>query len=275
MIDLPSEHTTQQFSSLNAISFDFNSSTLYRHSLLSGAATKVQLSAAPLSRESSCIELSKGFLFLTGGMGRRYSFGTARCHLIDTVREFSCFKLPDMISPRLIHFPVLYENYVYVIGGTHSDSVLRDCERYVIDEARWEAIPPLPETFNVVSVVTANECLYAAVGNERTHDSTGYFEKLLRLDLADLTWGVKRLALPMGFKTIAFFRADSSIYLVQERKLWRLNTDDCEATYIKDLPRGVRTRYCPAVLHGGILHVSRKDGQCDMIEVGSLAINSN
>jgi hypothetical protein len=66
---------------------------------------------------------------------------------IDTRREFAVVHCPPMLTPRYSHAAVYHTPHLYVLGGDNGSNALRECERYVCAENRWEALPSLPRAF--------------------------------------------------------------------------------------------------------------------------------
>jgi hypothetical protein len=131
---------------------------LHRTNLLTGEESSHQVPPCQFKEACCWNELPGGSLLITGG-GRPAVSDAVR---ID-VRIFAAGLEPPMLSPRRAHAAVLHSQVVYVLGG-YSDKRLKECERFVLAESRWEAIPPLPTACNFMSAVGLESSLYALGG---------------------------------------------------------------------------------------------------------------
>jgi hypothetical protein len=101
---------------------------------------------------------------------------------VDTLREWAVSSQPHMHNVRAEHAAVFHAQYLYVLGGYN----LRECERYICAESRWEELPALqalPVACQAMSAVELdNSSLYALGGNDRDCD----LDTVQKLRLDDL-----------------------------------------------------------------------------------------
>jgi hypothetical protein len=69
-----------------------------------------------------------------------------------------------MHTARQNHAAVYHSQYVYVLGGFFDEGFLRECERYVCVESRWEVLPVLSVACCAMSAVVLDNSLYALGG---------------------------------------------------------------------------------------------------------------
>jgi hypothetical protein len=62
------------------------------------------------------------------------------------------------------HAAVYHTPHLYLLGGWNGSRELSECERYVVAENRWEALPPLPTACHSASGVVVESSLYALGG---------------------------------------------------------------------------------------------------------------
>jgi hypothetical protein len=81
---------------------------------------------------------------------------------IDTRREFVVVHCAPLLTPRYCHAAVYHTPHLYILGV--ADSYLSECERYVVAENQWEALPPLPRACSSTIGVVVENSLYALGG---------------------------------------------------------------------------------------------------------------
>jgi hypothetical protein len=92
-------------------------------------------------------EVTEGSLLITGGGW----CGTREVVRFDTCREFAVSQKPPMLTPRNLHAAVYHSQLLNIVGGSTAGNYLRECERYVCAERRWEALSPLSQFRNCKS----------------------------------------------------------------------------------------------------------------------------
>jgi hypothetical protein len=127
-----------------------------------------------------------------------------------------------MLTAREYHTSVYHAKHLYILGG-HDDSgwhdgwYLSECERYLCEENRWEALPPLPRACALTSGVVVERCLYA-LGGWFNRSLTDLVQKL---SLESLTWELMQLRLPYEARGIPCFKlSDTEVYLVINKTLF-------------------------------------------------------
>jgi hypothetical protein len=146
-----------------------------------------------------------GSLLITGG-GSKAAREVMR---IDIRREFAVSRCPPMLTPRKDHVAVYHSQHLYVLGGW-SSGVSRKCERYVCEETRWEALPPLPRACISASGLVVESSLYALGGSDGL-----VLDLVQKLSLESFTWELMQFRLPhAGFAIPCFNLNDTEVYLV-------------------------------------------------------------
>jgi hypothetical protein len=154
-------------------------------------------------------ELPGGSLLITGG-------GKAAREVvqIDTLREFAVCAQAPMHTPRIMHAVLYHSQYLYVMGGFNGRN-LSECERYVCEDRKWEALPALPLACIGVSVVELDNSLYAIGGWD-----TSCFDTVQKLSLDSLTWELMDLKLPQCAHCFLCFKTESQVYMVIKKTLY-------------------------------------------------------
>jgi hypothetical protein len=98
---------------------------------------------------------------------------------------------------------------------------MRECERYVCAESRWEVLAILPVACVGMSAIELHNSLYAIGGGDTVQ----------RLSLDSLTWQLK---LPQEADYFPCFKKDSEVYLVIKKTLYSFTP--LEFNPIKTLP---------------------------------------
>jgi hypothetical protein len=155
-------------------------------------------------------ELPGGGLLITGG-----GFPEIREVVrIDTPRECAVSSLPPMHTARYSHAAVYHSQYFYALGG-YIGVQLRECERYVSAESRWELLPALPVACGVMSAVELDNSLYALGGFDGS-----FLGAVQKLSLDSLTWELMQLKLPQASWYFACFKTDTQVYFLIRETLY-------------------------------------------------------
>jgi hypothetical protein len=196
-------------------------------------------------------------LFITGGgnpAGREVD-------KIDTRREFAVSRQPPMLTPRRAHASVYHAQVLYVLGG-YSESRLKECERYVCAESRWEVVSPMPEGVFCLSGVVVEGSLYALGGF-----SLGNLNFIQKLSLERLTWERIEIGLPnLGPAIPCFKLKDAEVYLAFNETLYCLQP----LRKLKSLPEGIHSWYGPSYYSRGTLYCSNHRGAAKRLKISSL-----
>jgi hypothetical protein len=137
-------------------SYESNTDKLHRTSLITGEASCHRVISYEFKQYSVWSELPGGSLLITGG--KQLPHSSREVVRIDS-RTFEVSLQPAMITSRRSHAAVYHAQLLYVLGGWRRSS-LRECERYVCAESRWETPPPLPNACYGVSGVVVSLCAW-------------------------------------------------------------------------------------------------------------------
>jgi hypothetical protein len=104
-----------------------------------------------------------------------------------------------MLTPKKLHAAVYNTPHLYILGGWNI-RYLRECERCVCAENRWEALPPLPTAYT-------HEW---SSGREHSLCTRGYdgsaLDLVQKLSLENLTWELMQFTLPFAGCGIQCFK---------------------------------------------------------------------
>jgi hypothetical protein len=207
---------------------------LHRANLLTGEQTCYRVHDYQFKAYCRWSELPGGSLLITGG-----NPVVSEVVQIDTLREFAVSAQPPMHTGRCNHASVYHSQYLYVLGGFDC-SYLRECERYVCAESRWEVLSDLPVAGCAISAVVLDNSLYVLGG----HVSPADLDTVQKLNLDSLTWELMQLKLPQAARFLPCFKTDTQVYLVLEKTLYSLTplqvkpiqtldegASECESSY--------------------------------------------
>jgi hypothetical protein len=184
---------------------------------------------------------------------------------IDTRREFAVSQCPPMLTARDGHAAVYHTPHLYILGGYERSRTLRECERYVCAENRWETLPPLPRACSATSGVVVKRTLYALGGLVRGTPS----DLIQKLSLDYLSWDIMHLRLPHSEAAIPCFKVrDTEVYLVVKKTLCSFTA--FEVRPIKTLTKSIQSRSGASYYHRGTLYCpsGRAVGR---LKIGSLS----
>lgn len=68
--------------------------------------------------------------------------------------------MPDMPSAKATN-AVVYQDYIYVVGGYNNDTAMDVFERYDIKNGRWESLPALPRVTSANSIAVIDNKLFS------------------------------------------------------------------------------------------------------------------
>jgi hypothetical protein len=126
-------------------SYNRDTDQLHRTSLVTGEHSSNRVPSYTFKYCSCWSEVLGGSLLITGG-----GIFTAESEVvrIDTQRECAVSEQPPMLTPRRAHAAAYHTQHLYVLGGWIFGWNLSECERYVCEKNRWEALPTLPRACN-------------------------------------------------------------------------------------------------------------------------------
>jgi hypothetical protein len=172
-----------------------------------------------------------------------------------------------MLTPRREHAAVCHTPHLYVLGGWSGSRSLKDCERYVCAENRWEALPPLPRACINSSGVVVENSLYALGGRTAGFD----LDWVQKLSLESLTWELMPFKLPHAGNAIPCFKLrDTEVYLVVNKTLCSFTA--LQVRPLKTLAEKIRSRYGASFYRRWTLYCSKLYGPARSFEIGSLSI---
>jgi hypothetical protein len=152
-----------------------------------------------------------------------------------------------MHTARYSHAAVYHSQYLYVLAGVSAD-YLRECERYVCAESRWEELPALPVAGFAMSTVVMDNSLFALGGQ-----AGGDLDTVQRLCFDSLTWELMQLELPLPTSDFPCFKAGTQVFFLIYRTLYSFTP--VQVHPIKTLDRGVS--WCEASYYSrGTLYIS-------------------
>jgi hypothetical protein len=183
---------------------------------------------------------------------------------IDTRREFAASHCPPMLTPRQAHAAVYHTPHLYILGGWNN-RCLSECERYVVADNRWEALPPLPRACCKISGVVVESSLYALGGLDGS-----YLFVVQKLSLKSLTWELMLFRLAFaGYGIPCFKLRNTEVYLVVNKTLCSFTA--FEVCPLKTLTQDIRSWYGASYYHRGTLYCSSNEGEVLSYEIGSLS----
>jgi hypothetical protein len=216
--------TQPQHSPTFFYSCQYRTNQLHRVNLLTGEQSKHEVPHYQFKDGCRWSELPGGSLLITGG-------GDSRDVVRVDVGTFAVSPQPPMHTARSLHAAVYHSQYVYVLGGVG----LRECERYVCAESRWEVLAALPVGGVGMSAVELHNSLYALGGDQGDVD---YLDTVQQLSLDSLTWQLMQLKLPQAAFLSPCFKKDTEVYLVINKTLYSFTP--LEVKPIKTLPEDIR-----------------------------------
>jgi hypothetical protein len=169
-----------------------------------------------------------------------------------------------MLTSRREHSAVYHALHLYAIGGWNASN-LKECERYICSESRWETLPALPRASGGVSGVVVKDSLYALGGRDGAP-----LDSIQKLNLELLTWELMQLKLPVADCGIPCFKADGQVYLVIEKTLYSFVPQLLQVLQVKSLPGGMKSWCGPSYYSRGMLYCTRGVGAVDSWQIGSL-----
>jgi hypothetical protein len=204
-------------------------------------------------------ELPGGSLLVTGGIEDNPA--VREVVKIDTLREFAVSSQPPMHTARYYHATVYHAQYLYVLAGSNH-SYLRDCERYLVAESRWEELPALPVAGYAMSAVELDDSLYALGGI-----AEGDLDTIQRLSLDSLTWELMQVKLPQATSWFPCFKTNTEVYLMIKETLYAFTS--LEVKPVKTLGRSIS--WCEASYYSrGTLYTSTTYNAIVSLAVGEL-----
>jgi len=208
-------------------------------------------------------EVAGGDIYFTGGENLHEDLVNEVVRASGSSLEVT--QMAGMLRGRAYHGSVYDDNYLYAIGST---ALVGECERLVVSEDRWEALPRLPRGLVNLSVIVMKktQCLYALGGR-----CSRALDLIQRLSLRRLEWDTQSLRLPSSAFGIACFKQDESkVWFVEYGELYCLNAEnECAITLIKEVGR-IQSFFGPSYYYRGYLYCSNSGGAAYRTEIGQL-----
>jgi hypothetical protein len=225
---------------------------LLRTSLVTREHSSHRVPSYTFNRGCCWSEVPGGSLLITGGRNEDYSV-VREVVRIDTPREFAVAHCPPMLTPRLAHAAVYHTPHLYILGGL-GDSYLSECERYVCEEKRWEALPHLPRACHSTCGVVVESSLYALGGY-----GGSTIDFVQKLSLESLAWELMQFRLPFAGRSIPCFKLrDNEVYLVVNQTLCSFTAFDVRP--LKTLTENICSTFGASYYHRGTLYCSEVGG---------------
>jgi hypothetical protein len=200
---------------------------LHRANLLTGEQSSNKIPSYEFKHNCRWSELPGGSLIITGG-NQGYRATAREVVKIDTLRECAVSTQPPMHTARCDHAALYHSQYLYVLAGYD----LRECERYVCAESRWEELPAMPVACYAMSAVELDNSLYAFGGRAETDLDT-----IQKLSLDSLTWQLMQLKLPQTASYFPCFKTEPQVYLLINETLYTFTPIHIKA--VKTVPEDI------------------------------------
>jgi hypothetical protein len=243
-------------------SYIFHSHQLHRTSLVTGEQSIHRIPLYTFQTGCCWSEVPGGSLLITS-FG--YSAQVGEVVRIDTGREFAVSHCPPMLTSRAYHATLYHTQHLYVLGGHTGKRTLRECERYVLAEDRWEALSALPRACSHTSGVVVERSLYALGGRQDERD----LDLVQKLSLESLTWELMQFRLPFAGRAIPCFKLSDSVYLIVKKTLCSFT--DLQVLPLKTLTDEIESWYGGSYYHRGTLYCSYHQGAVRSYDIGSLS----
>jgi len=244
-------------------SYTSHSTSLFRTTLSTGRTMEERVRNHRFKAGSVWCEVPGGDICFTGGLDVYDNSVNEAVRVSGNSLEVT--QMAGMLRGRAYHGSVYDDNYLYAIGST---ALVGECERLVVSEDRWEALPRLPRGLVNLSVIVMKktQCLYALGGR-----CSRALDLIQRLSLRRLEWDTQSLRLPSSAFGIACFKQDESkVWFVEYGELYCLNAEnECAITLIKEVGR-IQSFFGPSYYYRGYLYCSNSGGAAYRTEIGQL-----
>lgn len=224
--------------------------------------TSLRLSSYKFKVGISICTIPFNRLFITGGKSREPVS-------IAASKDFAVYTHSPMLNKRSNFSSLSHGGYVYVMGGYLGLRFLKECERYSLEDNRWEAIPDMPEECKTMTAIEAAECVYVFIGinlRMNTH--------IQKLDLHNLTWQVLSEKLPDLACISPCFKVgddNSKIFLVIKTGLYAFKPTDNTIELVKRLQAQMTSYYGPSWYCDGVLYTTNSTGPAFRMQIGALS----
>jgi hypothetical protein len=256
------QDTLEAYYQVPTFIYSYDTDQLHRTSLVTGEHSSHRVPSYTFKHFCCLSEVPGGSLLITGGQNRNHS-SVREVVRIDTRREFAVGHCAPMLTPRRLHAAVYHTLHLYILGGV-AHRYWRKCERYVVAEHRWEALPSLPRACCELSGVVVESNLYALGGYDGLD-----LDVVQKLSLENLTWEIMQFRLPFAGSAIPCFKVrDTEVYLVVNKTLCSFTA--LEVRPLKTLTEDISSANGASYFRG-ILCCSSWIGRVGSYEIGSLS----
>jgi hypothetical protein len=262
------QDTLEAFYQVPTFIYSYKHSTdqLHRTSLVTGEGSSHRVPSYTFKHCCCWCEVPGGSLLFTGGFPE-----VREVVRFDTRREFAVSHCPPMLTPRMKHAAVYHTPHLYILGGYRNCRALSECERYVCEENRWEALPPLPRACIDTSGVVLENSLYALGG----FSGSFLVDFVQKLSLESLTWELMQFRLPFACANIPCFKVkvrDTEVYLVLNKTLCSFTAFEVRPLKtLTNLTKGIHCMDGASYYRRGTLYCSGGHGGVRTYEIGSLS----
>jgi hypothetical protein len=240
-------------------SYKIDTDQLHRTNLVTGEPSSHRVLSYTFKRYCCWSEVPGGSLLITGGGHPTPVKEVVRIDL----GTFEVSPQPHMLTPRYMHAAVYHTPHLYILAGWNDRRCLKECERYVCAENRWEALPPLPRACRESTGVVVESSLYALGGYDG-----GNLDLVQKLSLQSLTWELMQLRLPYASRSIACFKLrDTEVYLVVNKTLCSFTA--FEVRPLKTLTKDIQSWFGASYYRRGTLYCSSFHGGVRSLEIGA------
>mmetsp|Transcript_32250 Transcript_32250/g.55748 ORF Transcript_32250/g.55748 Transcript_32250/m.55748 type:complete len:358 (-) Transcript_32250:55-1128(-) len=251
-------------------SFKHQTSELFRTQLTSSDETSHIVETHTFLDGSIWCEALEGQVYVLGGF-TKLDKASHEVVSINPGNEFSVKTEPHMKTARGSFGVVYHKSFIYVVGGAHDlarANSISDCERYNIEESKWESFNPLPQACSGTSLIAFEftQCIYAFGGYAGERLNT-----IQRLTLGSLNWDLMFIHLPVADNFICAFKLQSyKIFFITGDFLFAFVPSASVITRVKPMNRSVSSVSGPSYYSNCTIYTSSNAGPAAKCDVGSL-----
>ena len=145
----------------------------------------------------SISQLSNDMAFISGGCSKVNEV-SKKCYLY-IKGKFEL--LNDMLNERRNHFSIRINDTIYVCGGIDNNSNhLKSCEKYSIQNERWNKCSPLNIERSHLSLCNVNNKYIYAIGGE--NKKNGFLDSIEKYSVLGDTWELMKIKLPYKLECV-------------------------------------------------------------------------
>ena len=145
----------------------------------------------------SITQLSNDMAFISGGCSKVNEV-SKKCYLY---KKGKFELLNDMLNERRNHFSIRINDNIYVCGGIDNNSNhLKSCEKYSIQNERWNKCSPLNIERSHLSLCNVNNKYIYAIGGE--NKKNGFLDSIEKYSILGDTWELMKIKLPYKLECV-------------------------------------------------------------------------